>query len=124
MRTKLFIIALLSVVTMSAYAQTFTPANADGAIQSQQIMQTGAAYNGTVYEPFSSTTPSEQNAPGASYSPAKAPGGPRKGFDIGGDAGQGPSPIGDAVLPLMLLLGVYCGIRFIRRNKQTNGLKS
>ena len=43
-----------------------------------------------------------------SYSPAKAPNGPRKGFGTMGDVDPDPeSPIGDAVLPLTLLAAVY-----------------
>lgn len=75
MKKLVLIIAILSVATGVATAQTFTPAQLDNqAIQSQQIMQTGAAYEGTVYEPFSNTTPSEQSEVGASYSPSSKPG--------------------------------------------------
>ena len=115
MRTKIYIIALLSVVAVAMNAQTFQPATIDNsAIQSQKIMQTGTNYSGQVYEPFSSVTPSEQSTVGASSAPAKAPGGPRKGFDIGGDTPPGPSPIGDALLPLLLMavaFGIYSAAR-------------
>ena len=122
MKTRVYIIIIGIIATMSAFAQTFSsqrPANTDP-IQSQQIMTTGAAYSGTVYEPFSNTTPSEQTVVGASYSPAKAPGGPRKGFDTGGETGQSEEyPIGDAVLPWMLMAVAFCGVVYLRRRKST-----
>ena len=122
MKTRVYIIALLSVVAVFVNAQTFSsqrPANTDP-IQSQQIMTTGGTYNGTVYEPFNNTTPSEQSEVGASYSPAKAPSGPRRAGDWGqglDEYGQGPSPIGDALLPLMLMAVAFCGVVYLRRRK-------
>ena len=119
MRTKIYIIALLSVVAVAVNAQTFQPATIDNsAIQSQKIMQTGTNYSGQVYEPFSNVAPSEQSAVGASSAPAKAPGGPRRGFDIGGDTPPGPSPIGDAPLPLLLMAAAFAGWSYLRRRKQ------
>ena len=108
MRTKIYIIAL-----------SFQPATIDNsAIQSQKIMQTGTNYSGQVYEPFSNVAPSEYNSSSETYSPAKAPGGPRKGFDIGGDTPPGPSPIGDALLPLLLMAVAFAGWSYLRRRKQ------
>lgn len=65
-----------------------------------------------------------------SYSPAKAPGGPRRtpisGDGEGGDDGWTPktdtggtdlSPIGDAVLPLMLMAMLFAGVVYTRRKK-------
>ncbi len=114
MRTKLYIIAILSIAAVAMNAQTFQPATIDNsAIQSQKIMQTGTNYSGQVYEPFSSVTPSEQSTVGASSAPAKVSG-PRKGFEYGGDTPPGPSPIGDALLPLLLMavaFGIYSAAR-------------
>ena len=114
---------ILNILVLGALMACLVPVNAqnftqprDPAIQSQKIMTTGAAYNGTVYEPFNNTTPAEQ-----SYTPAYAPGGPRRGYDAngnwvpdasdletGGDTGQSDqSPLGDAVLPLLLLALAY-----------------
>jgi len=101
-----------------AYAQTFQPTPEKAAMQSQQMINSGVQYKSTVYEPFSNTMPSEQSEAGASYSPSKAPGGPRRGFDIGGDAGQGPSPIGDAVWPLLALACVYGAGRVYWRKRR------
>ena len=118
MRKRVYIIALISAVSLLAHAQTFSPAAEDNTIQSQQIMQSGSNYNSTVYEPFSNTTPSEQSAVGASYSPAKAPTGPRKDIITPSNPGQkGEFPLGDAVLPLMLMAISFCGIIYLRRQK-------
>ena len=121
MKNVIYIIALLSVVTISVQAQTMTPAWTDNnPIQSHQMMSGGTMYNGTVYEPFDNTVPSEQTEVGASYSPAKKPGsGVRTGFDIGGDSGQGPSPIGDAMWPLMAFAFLFCGVIVLRRKRET-----
>lgn len=59
---------------------------------------------------------------------AKAPGGPRRSFDGGSYEGGGTnpgetgfkddgSPIGDAVLPLMLMAAVFCGVIALRRKR-------
>ena len=122
MKTKLYIIALLSVATISVNAQFTNPNAVDhSAIQSHQIMS-GGAYSGTVYEPFSTATPSEQSTVGAQYSPSRGAG-PRKGFDTGAETGQSEEfPIGDAVLPMLLCAAVFCGIIAFRRRR--SALKS
>jgi len=57
-----------------------------------------------------------------SYSPAKAPNGPRKDFGRPGEYGQDEeSPIGDAVLPLLALACmyvVYSATRVYRRKRR------
>ena len=68
-----------------------------------------------------------------SYSPAKAPGGPRRvetpGGGSSGEGGTGhnnpgtggyDSPIGDAVLPLTLMALAFCGVVYYRRKKALN----
>lgn len=53
------------------------------------------------------------------YSPAKAPGGPRKGFDHGAETGQSnESPIGDATLPLLLMATLFAASVALRKRKQ------
>lgn len=118
MRTKLIIIALLSAITISASAQQYSPASVtDPAIQSQQIMS-GSAYNGTVYEPFSNSVPSEQSAVGSSYTPTSRP---RRSKENPGEPGitdDNASPIGDAVLPLMLFAVAFGGVIAFRRRRE------
>ncbi len=118
MKTRNNIIILLCIVTMTVYAQPFSGKPIETTpIQSQQIMSTGANYNGTVYEPFDNTTPSEQSVVGASYSPAKAPDG-RRFFPKPGEEGQSEAyPIGDAMLPLLLMAVVFCGVIYLRRKR-------
>ena len=122
MKTRLYIFALLIVACggMGMNAQTFAePAN-NNAIQSHQIMPSGTNYEGTVYAPFDNTAPSEQSTVGASYSPAKAPGGPRRmeGFDTAADYGRADeSPLGDGLLPLILMALAFGGLIYLRRKK-------
>ena len=129
MKKKLIIVMMLSVVTIVATAQTYEPARVGSAFQSHQIMDGSAMYQGTVYQPFDNSTPAEQ-----SYSPAQTPGGPRRGYDangnwvpdsedFGGGAETGESeqfPIGDAVLPLMLMAMLFAGVVYYRRKKALN----
>lgn len=117
MKKRVYIIAILSIAAVAMNAQTFQPATIDNsAIQSQKIMQTGTNYSGQVYEPFSSVTPSEQSAVGASYS-SKSKSGPRRSKEPPPDPGitdDNDSPIGDALLPLLLMavaFGIYSAAR-------------
>ena len=55
-----------------------------------------------------------------SSSPNYAPSGPRR---VGPPTPEGdPTPVGDAVLPMMLLLGAYCGFVYYRRKKKVKSL--
>lgn len=87
-------------------------------IQSQQIMNSGA-YGGTVYEPFSNSTPSDQ-----SYSPAKAPSGPRREQASGRNPGEvdpegasDQSPIGEPWV-MILFASAFAGVLAIRAHKK------
>lgn len=53
------------------------------------------------------------------YSPTRSQGNIRRGgnFDPAADYGQGPSPIGDAVLPLLLMAIAFVGITTLRRKR-------
>ena len=120
MKKKLNILVLSTLLAclVPANAQDFTQPR-DPAIQSQKIMTTGAAYSGTVYEPFNNTTPADQ-----SYAPAQAPNGPRRTssygdlFDYGADQGKSEQfPIGDAMLPLLLMSAAFAGVIYVRKRK-------
>jgi len=54
-----------------------------------------------------------------SYSPAKAPNGPRRVIGNNQDGGEGSndSPIGDAVLPMMLMAMVFTGVIYFRKRR-------
>ena len=127
MRNILNIIIICSFVTMSAYAdmtqynKSFGQTDYDEMTSDRAVMNS-TRYSSPIYEPFSNSTPSEQTEIGSGQS--KPNGHIRKGFDVGGDAGQGPSPIGDAVVPMMLLLGAYCAYRLVRRRKHVKELNS
>lgn len=113
-------IAIAGIISLSATAQTFTPAGAvqDEPIQSQQIMSSGTNYYGTVYEPFSSTTPSEQSNVGASSQETPRPSsGPRRSLIGGPESGQGPSPIGDALIPLLVMALGFAGYTALRKKR-------
>ena len=121
MKTRVYIIIICSFVTMSAYAdmtqsnKSFGQTDYDEMSSNRAVMNS-QRYSSPIFEPFSNTTPSEQSEIG-SNSP-KPSGNMRKGFDVGGDAGQGPSPIGDAVWPLVLALAVYSAVRVYRRKRR------
>ncbi|MBR4431649.1 MAG: hypothetical protein IKS76_00445 [Paludibacteraceae bacterium] len=121
MRHILNIIIICSFVTMSAYAdmtqynKSFGQTDYDEMTSDRAVMNS-TRYSSPIYEPFSNSTPSEQTEIGSGQS--KPNGHIRKGFDVGGDAGQGPSPIGDAVLPMILALAVYCAVRVYRRKRR------
>ena len=122
MKNVLNIIIICCIATMCAYAQQNHMGNHgpsdDSFIQSHQLMRSGTNYNGTVYEPFSNTVPSEQTEVGSEQSSHKT--GPRKSLIGGPEDDLGPSPIGDALLPLMLLALVYGVWRIVyRRTRHT-----
>jgi len=120
MKTKLYISILFCIVAANTWAQTYrntyTPSEPREyeAIQSQQIMKTGV-HEGTIYEPFSSTTPSEQSAVGAEQ--AAKVNGPRK-FPKPGETGQSDEyPLGDAALPLLLMSLAFAGVIYFRERR-------
>ena len=125
MKAKLYISILFCTIAVSTWAQTYknsyTPSAQQEyeAIQSQQIMLVNA-HEGTIYEPFSNTTPSEQSVVGAAQTTSNGPHRAKKDFDTGGDANQGPSPIGDAMVPLMLMAVAFGGVVYFRRKRALN----
>ena len=99
--------------------------------RSHQMMSSGSVYDGTVYAPFDNTTPSEQSNVGASYSPNRAPGGPRRagendgGWTPGwGDETQGPDtppgqeyPLGEPWILAIFAAASAGGIALRKRNR-------
>ena len=105
MRTKLYIIALLSILSIAGYAVSYAPAQG---MQSTSSMRTsGSVYTPQVTEVGSVYAASEATTTD-SYSPSNAPDG-RKFFPKPNDPGNQSDafPIGDAVLPLLLMAMVY-----------------
>ena len=89
--------------------------------QSTSAMQgTGSNYSSQVTA-VGATGVSDMATTTESYSPAKAPSGPRRGFDHGAETGQSDEfPIGDAVLPLLLMAMLFAGVVYTRRKKALN----
>lgn len=82
-RNTFLIIVFFSMATLAAQAQPFTPTPEFQhlAMQSQLIMQNGQNYQGTIYEPFDNTAPSDQSG----YGPNRAKGKPGVRKDTGDD---------------------------------------
>ena len=88
--------------------------------QSTSVMQgSGSTYSPQVTEVGATSVVSEATTT-ESYSPAKAPSGPRKTLINGPESDKGPSPIGDAVLPMMLMAMLFAGVVYTRRKKALN----
>ncbi len=111
---NILVLGTLLACLVPANAQDFTQPR-DPAIQSQQIISTGNAYNGTVYEPFNNTTPAEYNSVSVTAPANNAPSGPRRSLIGGPEDPSGPSPIGDAVLPLLLMSLAFAGVIYFRK---------
>ena len=115
------------IMVLGMLMACLVPAHAQSNIdqwQSTSAMQTsGSAYSPQVTTVGATAVPSEATTTGASYSPGR-PGTIKRGFDTGGETGKSEeSPVGDAVLPLMLMALVFCGVIALRRkrNAMTNG---
>ena len=125
MRTKLYIIAILSALTTTAYAVTYgkpysSSSGEYAAIQSQRVMNTGVNYNGSVYEPFSSGIPSEQSVVGAETSSNPNAGrNVRKGLIGGPEDPLGPSPVGEPWV-MVIFAAAFCGVIALRRTMRKN----
>ena len=122
MKNILNIIIICCFATMSASAQLTTSRYAYGqvdAIVNQPSVTTTPRYSSPIYEPFTNSVPSDQTEVGAEQS------GSHKGRirnSLGGHTDPGEkdpaSPIGDALLPLIMALAVYCAVRVYRRKRK------
>ena len=125
MKNILNIIIICSFVTMSAHADMRQGGSSFGQGDYNEMTSSGwtvsPRYSSPIYEPFSNTVPSEQTE---MTSTGVQKGGPRKSLIGGPEDPAGPSPIGDVVVPMMLLLGAYCAYRLVRRRKHVKELNS
>lgn len=126
MRTKLYIIALMSIISSATFAVDFAP---NQEWQSTSVMQTsGSTYSPQVTEVGSSTIASVATTT-ETYSPNKAPGGPRRiesqsGRDPGdATTGSDLSPLGDGLLPLLMMAATFCGVIAFRRRRTAKATK-
>ncbi len=108
-------VALMALPTMAQDWQSTSAMQGTGSNYAPQVTAVGAV------------NANEMATTTESYSPAKAPSGPRRAkmgdFDDSPEGGEGSddSPIGDAVLPLMLLACAYLGLRvFLNRKRALN----
>ena len=110
-------VALIALPTMAQQQEWKSTSTMQG---------TGSSYVPQI-SAVGATTVSEMATTTETYSPAKAPGGPRRIGENDDDWGTNPhvgegdegSPIGDAVLPLMLMAIAFGGHIAIRRRKLT-----
>ena len=104
-------VALIALPTMAQEDpwQSTSSMQGSGSAYSSQVTAVGA----TDVNSMATTT---QSYSSSSQGPRKA-----KHFDVGGDSGQGPSPIGDAVLPMMIMAMLFAGVVYTRRKKASRG---
>lgn len=118
----------MMIMVLGALIACLVPAQAqDTQFQSTSTMKaSGSAYTPQVQQVGAASAPVMATTTTETYSPTKGRGNIRKGnFDDSpeGGEGSGDSPIGDALLPLMLMALVFCGVIALRRkrNAMTNG---
>ena len=86
--------------------------------QSHKVINTGTIYQGTTYAPFDDAAPSEYSEVGQSHSPNKAPGGPRRAFDTGGEYGRADEyPIGEPWILAIFAVGFGIVIAIKRQRR-------
>ncbi len=89
--------------------------------QSTSSMQeSGSRYSSKV-TPVGATGVGAMSSTTSSFAPAQAPSGPRRvgSTELPDPNRSSDSPLGDAVLPLMLMAFAFSGILYLRRRKQT-----
>ena len=101
-------VALVALPTMAQEWQSTSAMQGSGSAYSAQVTAVGAV------EVTDMATTTE------TYSPSQGPARQRRGFDTGADGGQSnESPVGDAVLPLMLMALAFGGFIAFKRRKLT-----
>ena len=106
-------VALIALPTMAQDWQSTSSMQGTGSNYAPQVTAVGA----TDANSFATTTTE-------SYSPAKAPSGPRRTTGNNQNPGHTEdesSPLGDAVLPMMLMALAFGGVIAIRRKRAVNG---
>ena len=109
-----------ALMALPATAQTF---GAQQAEQPNTNFQSTSSMtgSGSAYSANPTLNSDGTAAYNGASSPAKVPGGPRKDVVIptppGGGGDKIPSPVGDAVLPLMLCAFAFCAVTYLRRKK-------
>jgi hypothetical protein len=122
MRKFIMIIMGVALIALPTMAQVFEQQSQQyGATAPNAQIQSTSTFTGSGSSYSSNPTLNSDGTAtynGASYSPAKVPGGPRRdkeyNQEIDGDEG---SPIGDAMLPLMLMALAFVGGIALKRRK-------
>ena len=116
MKNRLYIIALLSVMSAFINAQTDnTPSKDNNPFRSQQILA-GGAHDGAVYEPFTDEVPSDACDPTIEGKYRNNKPGIRRDFDTPGEANQSEEyPIGDGVWAMLFCALAFAGVIALRR---------
>ena len=117
---RIFLYLLFSIGFAYAYALPVYEFDAPAAqtFQSHQIMNNGTKYNGTVYEPFSATTPSEQSEVGTNNSSAR-PERHIRTFGKPGEIGQSEDfPVGEPWILAVFALA-FAGVVALRKTKKS-----
>ena len=107
MKKIIMIIMAVALYALPAVAQNME-------FRSTSTMQGSGNYVAPVTAVGATSAASEATT---TYSPAKAPNGPRRSLETPGEVGQGESPIGDALIPLMGMAVAFCGVIYYRRRK-------
>jgi hypothetical protein len=117
---RIFLYLLFSIGFAYAYALPVYEFDAPAVqtFQSHQIMNNGTKYNGTVYEPFSNTTPSEQSEVGSSSGYGHH-GNIRRGKILGPDTPPADEyPVGEP-WALAIFALAFAGVVAIRKTKKS-----
>ena len=128
----LSVIAILSVVSVSAatFGTPYRPQQRKASYSAVQVGMPQATMSSTSTMMYSGSSLPLAAATGvttsANYNPAQAPGtrprrvGEEEGFEDEGDPDVpvNPFPVGDAVLPMMLLVAAYGAFLALHRRKQ------
>lgn len=113
---------LVIIFLFGALGACLIPAAAQSADwqSTSSLPGSGSAYSSQVTAVGATTVESQATTTG-SYAPAKAPGGPRRSFGENQDGGEKnpDSPVGDAVLPLLLMAAAGGVAVAVRRRRST-----
>ena len=118
MKTRVYMIAILSMIAIAINAQTSTSTGAvDESIQSQQLVKPITSYDGTVYEPFDDSAPSDKSIIGARNARSKPGAGTKGSLGHGSDPGNQSEeyPIGDGVWAMLFCALAFAGVVALRR---------
>ena len=111
----------LLVMVVICVTMPLTAQNAQQWQSASSMQESGSRYSSKV-TPVGATGVGAMSSTTSSFAPAQAPSGPRREKEKAGEVGETGdlnSPIGDAVLPLMLMAFAFSGVVALRRRKTT-----